>query len=74
MDKDNWWWYAMSYVSLRIGLFDYSYNITRGLPLGYIGSTSTWDKAMQQVAPPGNQLFVRGIFLTIGIVIPINEL
>ena len=74
MDKDNWWWYAMSYVSLRIGLFDYSYNITRDLPLGYIGSTSTWDKAMQQVAPPGNQLFVRGIFLTIGIVIPLNEL
>ena len=74
MNKDNWWWYAMSYVSLRIGLFDYSYNITRDLPLGYIGSTSTWDKAIKQLAPPGNQIFVREIFFTVGVIIPINEL
>ena len=74
VDKDNWAWYLASYVSLRIGFFDYAYNTTRGLPLGYIGNTSYTDKFMQQVMPPGNQLFARSIFITLGVAIPINEL
>ena len=74
MDRDNFWWYLVSYVSLRIGLFDYTYNITRGLPMGYIGNTSYWDKALQEFNPPGLQLWHRSIFFTVGIVIPIKEL
>jgi len=40
-NKSKWGYYLTSYVSLRIALFDYSYNLTRGLPLNYIGGTST---------------------------------
>jgi len=73
MDRDNFWWYLVSYVSLRIGLFDYTYNVTRGLPLDYIGDSSYTDKVLQEFNPP-HQLMVRGVFFTLGIVIPINEL
>ena len=74
MDKSNWGWYLASYVSLRIGFFDYSYNLSRGLPMGYIGDTSYWDKGMRQVAPPGPKIFFHSIFITVGFVIPIKEL
>lgn len=40
-EKSKWGWYLTSYISLRIALFDYTYNTTRGLPLNYIGGTST---------------------------------
>ena len=74
MDKDNFWWYIVSYVSLRIGLFDYSYNATRGLPLGYVGTTSLSDKVLQEFNPGSHLWFPRTIFFTLGVVIPINEL
>jgi len=73
MDKDNFWWYLASYVSLRIAFFDYTYNITRGLPLEYRGSTSLWDKTINEFNPPST-MWHRSVFLTIGIVIPIKEL
>jgi len=73
MDKDNFWWYLASYVSLRIALFDYTYNITRGLPLEYRGTTSLWDKTLNEFNPPST-MWHRSVFLTLGIVIPIKEL
>jgi hypothetical protein len=45
-EKSKWGWYLTSYTSLRIALFDYSYNLTRGLGLNYIGGTSTWDRVL----------------------------
>lgn len=72
-DKDKWFWYLTSYVSLRIALFDYTYNLTRGLPIDYIGGTSTWDKVLKYSNPP-NTYMGRGVFFTIGITIPINKL
>ena len=72
-DKSKWFWYLASYTSLRIGLFDYTYNTTRGLPLNYIGGTSTWDKVLKKMNPPDTYMG-RGVFLTIGIAVPINEL
>ena len=73
MDRDNFWWYLVSYVSLRIAFFDYSYNMTRGLPLEYRGSTSLWDKTIKEFNPPST-LWHRSAFLTLGVVIPIREL
>ena len=73
MDKDNFWWYLISYTSLRIALFDYTYNITRGLPLEYRGTTSVWDKTLNELNPPST-MWHRSMFLTIGIVIPIQQL
>ena len=74
MDRDNWFWYVLTYTSFRIALFDYTYNITRDLPINHIGTTSYWDKALHEFSPPGAQLFFRGIFCTLAITIPINEL
>ena len=68
-------WYLASYVSLRIAIFDPVYNLSRDLPLNYIGTTSTWDKALQKISPPGNTLlWGRAAFLTVGISIPIKHL
>lgn len=77
MNRDNWWWYVITYTSFRVALFDYTYNATRGLPLNTVGTTSYWDKGIEKVgfeAYPGAQLFTRGIFFTLAITIPINEL
>ena len=75
MNKDNWWWYIITYTSLRIAIFDYSYNLTRGLPLNYVGTTSITDKIQQKFNPPtGHLWFPKAIFLTLSITIPINEL
>jgi len=71
-DKSKWGYYLTSYVSLRIATFDYIYNTTRGLPLNYIGHTSTWDKVLCKMNPP-NTFLGRGVFLTVGIAIPIKE-
>ena len=75
MNKDNWWWYLASYISIRIAVFDYSYNITRGLPMSHIGTTSITDKIQQKFNPPaGHIFFPKMIFFTVGITIPIKEL
>jgi len=73
MDKDNFWWYLASYVSLRIAFFDYTYNVTRGLPLEYRGTTALTDKIINEFNPPST-MWHRSVFLTLGIVIPIKEL
>jgi hypothetical protein len=72
-DKSKWYWYLASYCSLRIALFDYSYNTTRRLPFNYIGGTSTWDKMLKKLNPP-ETYGGRGVFLIFGISIPIKEL
>lgn len=71
-DTKKWYIYLISYTSLRIGLFDMTYNRTRGLPLNYIGSTSITDKAYTKFG--GMPTFPRVCFLGLGIAIPINEL
>jgi hypothetical protein len=73
-DKSKWGWYLASYVSLRISIFDPAYNVTRGLPVTYIGGTSLWDKTLSRMAPPDGFLTGRGVSLIFGISIPINEL
>lgn len=60
------WYMLIGYVLLRIGLFDYTYNLTRGLPFDYIGGTSLWDKFLKKLNPPTTILF-RVVFLLVGI-------
>lgn len=71
--KKKWGWYVASYVGLRIGLFDYTYNAVRGIPINEIGTTSFWDKGLQKLNPP-NTYLGRAVFLTVGFAIPFNEL
>lgn len=73
-EKSKFGWYLTSYTFLRIGLFDYTYNIARGLPYNYIGTTSTWDKFLQQMQPPDGFLTGRIVIFSVGFAIPFNEI
>lgn len=72
-DKSKWGYYLTSYTALRIALFDYTYNTTRGLPLNYIGNTSFWDKGLQKLNPPDTYM-IRGVYFIVGISIPLNKI
>jgi len=72
-DKNKWGYYITSYVALRIATFDYTYNTTRGLPMNYIGRTSTWDKCLGKMNPPSTYMG-RGVCCILGVSIPINKL
>jgi hypothetical protein len=71
-DKHKWYGYVLDYAFLRYSLFDASYNITRGLPYNYIGTTCIEDKIFNK-APVNFRTFTKGISLTIGIYLPINN-
>ena len=70
----RWAWYIIDYAFLRIALFDMIYNLTRGLPIGYIGTTSIWDKFMQWISPGYFQWIARVLFLLTAVAICVNEL
>lgn len=72
-DKSKWGWYLTSYVTLRVALFDPTYNISRVLPLSYNGTTSAWDKTLAPM-PAGFKTFGRSVFFIVGFSVPINEL
>lgn len=75
IDSEGWGWKVASYVSLRIAIFDPIYNTTRGLPLGYVGDSSMWDKALRATDSPDSWITAgRSLFFVVGISIPINEL
>ena len=72
-DKSKRWAYVLDYGFLRIAYFDWTYNTTRGLPLTYIGTTSTWDKYfMQKLKPPDGFAMGRLVSFSVGISIPFN--
>jgi hypothetical protein len=71
-EKDKWGWYIASYVSLRYSLFDYTYNMTRGLPLDYMGTTSIYDNTVS-TAPPEFVRFTKGVSFIVGFTIPLNK-
>jgi len=71
-DKKKWYWYFATYTSLRIGLFDWTYNMTRKLPIGYVGTTAPTDKFYNILVINPN--IPRPIFLSLGIVIPLTKL
>ena len=70
--RHKWGWYAATYVTMRIAIFDPLYNITRGLPIGYVGDSSLWDKSLQKQDP--NWLLAgRGLCLVVSISIPLKQ-
>lgn len=71
--RSKWGWYLTSYVSLRIALFDYAYNMSRDLPLSYTGSTSNWDKMTGSMKSSQLSMCRCGA-LAIGITVPITKL
>jgi len=60
--KASWLWVPVIEAIWRFVIFDAVYNLTSGLPIGYIGNTTFWDRGMQTFAPPaGMRLFFDGI-------------
>lgn len=70
VDKKKWYIYALSYTSLRIGLFDGTYNVTRGLDVNYIGCTSPTDKMMRKTNWKSGYA-AKGLFIGIGVALPL---
>jgi hypothetical protein len=60
------WWAIVAYISFRIFAFDYTYNLVRGLPLAYVGSTSWWDLLLVKQLPMG-VAFAKILFLAFGV-------
>lgn len=71
-NKSRWAWYLTTYVTLRISFFDYTYNMARGLPLDYIGTSNYWDRMLGNI-PGGGVHIGRAGALIIGIAIPVNR-
>ena len=75
VDKSKWYWYLLSYTTMRMALFDPAYNLTRGLNMGYTGSTSYWDKGIQMFdSPQGMKIWGHSVVFIIAVAIPINQL
>jgi len=73
--RGGWVWYIVAYLCLRIGGFDLIYNMIRGLPITFHGSTSLWDIVFMEFNPPViAELFGRAILLFAGIMIPIQNI
>jgi len=61
----NWLLVPLVEACWRFILFDMVYNLTRGLPIGYIGNTSYFDRGLQKFAPPtGMRMFANGVAAT----------
>jgi len=65
--------FILSYLFIRLAIFDISYNITRGLDLFYIGSTSLYDNIFAKI-PKDGIIFIKIWALILGVGISIKEL
>ena len=50
--QTSWLWVPFVEALWRFVIFDAVYNLVRGVPIGYIGNTTFWDRGMQSFAPP----------------------
>ena len=74
IDRRNWYLYPLSYTFIRFGVFNPVYNSVRGLPLGYAGSSSITDRAINQFSVPDNwNVAMHSLSLVVGVSIPIND-
>lgn len=71
LDRTKWYWYLATYTSLRIGMFDFAYNKTRGLPLNYVGTSSATDRMWRYI---GNPALMKVNFIIFGAIIPLSKL
>lgn len=56
--------YIISYIFIRFVLFDYIYNLVRGLPYHYLGSTSYYGIIFRKI-PPVVLLFFKILILLV---------
>lgn len=48
-DQKKWYWYLLTYTSLRLALFDATYNVTTKQPIDFVGTTAITDKLYRAV-------------------------
>ena len=70
VDRRNGLKYVASFALLRYGLFNTSYNLSRGLPYNYMGTTSVQDRALKHVP---DYLISMSRFTAICLVIDLNK-
>lgn len=71
-DIKKWYWYFLTYASLRVTLFDASYNVTTKLPINFIGSTAITDKIYKKATDFYGASKAMG--LVVGLTIPFRLL
>lgn len=71
-DCKKWYWYLLTYTSLRVTLFDASYNVTTNQPIDFIGSTAITDKLYTKAAELYGASKAMG--LVVGLTIPFRIL
>jgi len=70
-DKSKWYWYLLTYASLRLSLFDAAYNVTTKQPINFIGSTAITDKIYKKMDVYGAS---KTMGLVVGFTIPFGIL
>jgi hypothetical protein len=71
--KRDWLTYLISSAGVRFVTFDYAYNLTRGLPIEYSGTTSPDDRIKNKV-PAGFKTFTKATVLCFTLGFTINTL
>jgi hypothetical protein len=69
----SWAAFIVAYVCWRVVGFDITYNLVRGFPITYVGTTGLWDMFFSKYEPSG-LIWMRGIFLILAIHIPFRYL
>lgn len=69
-DTKKWYWYLLTYTSLRLALFDATYNVTTKQPINFIGSTAITDK-MYKAVGMGYDLS-KTVGFVVGLTIPLR--
>ena len=70
-DTKKWYWYLLTYTSLRVTLFDAAYNVTTKQPIDFIGSTAITDKIYKMADFYGAS---KAMGLVVGLTIPFRIL
>ncbi len=71
MEMNQFMHYIIKYSFIRFGIFNYTYNKTRGLPYDYLGTTSAQDRVLKKY----NETLVtstRVLVTSVGFVLPIE--
>ena len=69
-EKEKWFWYLLSYTSLRLAFFDAGYNLTTKKPIDFIGTTAPTDKLYRAVGAGYN--ISKSVGLVLGFTVPLK--
>jgi hypothetical protein len=71
-ERKDWWRHLIIYGGARYVTFDASYNLTRDLPITYIGTTAGSDRLLKKV-PAGFRTYTKGVVFVTTVGFTFNE-